>query len=186
MADIQSNVETALKKDMEAKLKKELKKEMKKGSGFVKEFKEFISRGNVIDLAVGVIVGSSFTAIVNSLVNNIITPIITLITGKVSVKDLFVALDGNSYETLEAATEAGAATLSYGLFIQSIIDFIIIAFVVFLMVKGINRVRDIGKKPEEVVEEAPTTKVCPFCKSEINIEATRCPNCTSEIEVNAE
>mgnify|MGYP003532320926 FL=1 len=86
MADIQTNVETALKKDMENKLKKELQKELKKGSGFMNEFKKFISRGNVIDLAVGVIVGSSFTAIVNSLVNNIITPLITLITGKVSVK----------------------------------------------------------------------------------------------------
>ena len=183
MADIQTTVETALKKDMENKWKKELQKEMKKGSGFVKEFKEFISRGNVIDLAVGVIVGSSFTAIVNSLVNNIITPLITLITGKVSVKELFIALDGNSYDSLEAATEAGAATLSYGLFIQSVIDFIIIAFVIFLMVKGINRIRDIGKKPEEApVEEAPTTKVCPFCKSEINIEATRCPNCTSQLK----
>lgn len=183
MADIQSGVEATLRKDMENKLKKELQKEMKKGSGFVKEFKEFISRGNVIDLAVGVIVGSSFTAIVNSLVNNIITPLITLITGKVSVKELFIALDGNSYASLEEATEAGAATLSYGLFIQSVIDFIIIAFVVFLMVKGINKIRDIGKKPEEaLVEEAPTTKECSFCKSEINIEATRCPNCTSQLE----
>ncbi len=169
-----------------SKLEKELKKELKKGRGFMKEFKEFISRGNVIDLAVGVIIGSSFTAIVNSLVNNIITPLITLITGKVSVKELFVALDGNEYESLEAATEAGAATLSYGLFLQAVIDFIIIAFVIFLMVKGINKIRDIGKKEEAPVEKAPTTKICPFCKSEINIEATRCPNCTSEIEVKAE
>ena len=165
-----------------SKFQKEIKNELEKGKGFMNEFKKFISRGNVIDLAVGVIIGSSFTAIVNSLVNNIITPLITLITGKVSVKDLFVALDGNSYESLEAATEAGAATLGYGLFLQAIIDFIIIAFVIFLMVKGINRIRDIGKKEEAPVEEAPTTKVCPFCKSEINIEATRCPNCTSQLE----
>ena len=155
---------------------------MKKGSSFVKEFKEFISRGNVIDLAVGVIIVSSFTAIVNSLVNNIVTPLITLITGKVSVKELFIALDGNSYESLEAATEAGAATLGYGLFLQAIIDFIIIAFVIFLMVKGINRIRDIGKKEEAPVEEAPTTKVCPFCKSEIAIDATKCAHCTSDVE----
>jgi large conductance mechanosensitive channel len=181
MADIQMNVETALKKDMENKLKKELQKEMKKGSSFVKEFKQFISRGNVIDLAVGVIIGSSFTAIVNSLVNNIVTPLITLITGKVSVKELFVALDGKEYESLEAATEAGVATLGYGLFLQAVIDFIIIAFVIFLMVKAINKVRDIGKKPDQPSEEAPTTKECPFCKSEINIEATRCPNCTSQL-----
>ena len=169
-----------------SKLQKELKKDLKKGKGFMKEFKDFISRGNVIDLAVGVIIGSSFTAIVNSLVNNIVTPLITLITGKVSVKELFIALDGNEYESLEAATEAGAATLGYGLFLQAVIDFIIIAFVIFLMVKGINKLRDMGKKPEEAVEEAPTTKACPFCKSEINIEATRCPNCTSQVEVEAE
>lgn len=166
-----------------SKLEKELKNEVEKGKGFMKEFKEFISRGNVIDLAVGVIIGSSFTAIVNSLVNNIVTPLITLITGKVSVKELFIALDGNEYESLEAATEAGVATLGYGLFIQAIIDFIIIAFVIFLMVKGINKLRDMGKKPAEEVEEAPTTKECPFCKSEINIEATRCPACTSQLEV---
>lgn len=163
-----------------SKLEKELKKELKKGKGFMKEFKDFISRGNVIDLAVGVIIGSSFTAIVNSLVNNIVTPLITLITGKVSVKELFIALDGNTYESLEAATEANVPTLGYGLFIQAIIDFIIIGFVIFLMVKCINKIRDIGKKPEP--EAAPTTKVCPFCKSEINIEATRCPNCTSQLE----
>ena len=165
-----------------SKFQKEIKNELEKGKGFMNEFKKFISRGNVIDLAVGVIIGSSFTAIVNSLVNNIITPLITLITGKVSVKDLFVALDGNSYESLEAATEAGAATLGYGLFLQAIIDFIIIAFVIFLMVKGINRIRDIGKKEDAPLEEAPTTKTCPFCKSEINIEATRCPNCTSQLK----
>lgn len=163
-----------------SKLEKELKKELKKGKGFMKEFKDFISRGNVIDLAVGVIIGSSFTAIVNSLVNNIVTPLITLITGKVSVKELFIALDGNTYESLEAATEANVPTLGYGLFIQAIIDFIIIGFVIFLMVKCINKIRAIGKKPEP--EAAPTTKVCPFCKSEINIEATRCPNCTSQLE----
>ena len=101
-------------------------KAVQKTTGFFKEFKDFISKGNVIDLAVGVIIGSSFTAIVNSLVNNIITPLITLLTGKVSVKELFIALDGNEYESLEAATEAGVATLGYGLFIQAIIDFIII------------------------------------------------------------
>jgi large conductance mechanosensitive channel len=166
-----------------SKLEKGFKNEVEKGKGFMKEFKEFISRGNVIDLAVGVIIGSSFTAIVNSLVNNIVTPLITLITGKVSVKELFIALDGNEYDSLEAATEAGVATLGYGLFLQAIIDFIIIAFVIFLMVKGINKLRDMGKKPVEEVEEAPTTKVCPFCKSEVNIEATRCPACTSQLEV---
>lgn len=157
-----------------------MKKE--KGVNFIKEFKDFISKGNVIDLAVGVIIGGAFSGIVTSLVENIITPIITLVTGKVSFTDLFIALDGKEYATLAAATEAGASTVNYGLFIQGVIDFIITAFVIFLLVKGINKIRSIGKKEEEAPAPAPTTKVCPFCKSEINIEATRCPNCTSEVE----
>ncbi len=155
----------------------------KKGIGFLKEFKDFISKGNVIDLAVGVIIGGAFSGIVTNLVTNIITPVITLITGKVAFTDLFVVLGSDvEYATLAAAQEAGASTLNYGLFIQAVIDFIITAFVIFLLVKGINKVRSVGKKEEAPVEEAPTTKVCPFCKSEINIEATRCPNCTSEVE----
>ncbi|MGN0526212.1 MAG: large conductance mechanosensitive channel protein MscL [Acutalibacteraceae bacterium] len=151
----------------------------RKGVGFIKEFKDFISKGNVIDLAVGVIIGGAFSGIVTSLVENIITPIITLVTGKVSFTDLFIALDGNEYATLAAATQAGASTVNYGLFIQGVIDFIITAFVIFLLVKGVNKLRSLGKKVE--TEEAPaTTKICPYCKSEINIEATRCPHCTSE------
>ena len=153
---------------------------MKKGKGFISEFKAFIAKGNVMDLAVGVIIGGAFSAIVTALVENIITPVISLVTGKVSFTDLFVALDGKEYATLAAAQEAGASTLNYGLFIQAVIDFLIIAFVIFLMVKGINKIQSIGKKPEP--EAAPTTKVCPFCKSEIAIEATRCPHCTSELE----
>ncbi len=156
-------------------------KAVQKTSGFFKEFKEFISRGNVIDLAVGVIIGGAFSGIVNNLVTNIVTPAISLLTGKVSFTDLFIALDGGEYVTLAAAQEAGAATINYGLFIQAVIDFLLTAFVIFLLVKGINKLRTIGKK-EEVAEVAPTTKVCPFCKTEINIEATRCPNCTSEVE----
>ncbi len=157
-------------------------KAVQKTTGFFKEFKDFISKGNVIDLAVGVIIGGAFSGIVNNLVTNIVTPAISLLTGKVSFTDLFIALNGEKYDTLAAAQEAGAATLNYGLFIQAVIDFIITAFVIFLLVKGINKIRSLGKKEEEVVEEAPTTKVCPFCKTEINIEATRCPNCTSEVE----
>ncbi len=157
-------------------------KAVQKTTGFFKEFKEFISKGNVIDLAVGVIIGGAFSGIVTNLVTNIITPIISLLTGKVSFTDLFIALDGGEYATLAAAQEAGAATVNYGLFIQAVIDFLVTAFVIFLLVKGINKLRNIGKKEEEVIEAAPTTKVCPFCKTEINIEATRCPNCTSEVE----
>lgn len=148
---------------------------------FLGEFKEFIAKGNVIDLAVGVIIGGAFQSIVKNLVENMITPVISLLTKQVSFTDMFVALDGNEYATLAAAQEAGAATLNYGLFIQAVIDFLITAFVIFLLVKGINKIRNMGKK-EETVEEAPTTKVCPFCKSEIAVDATRCPNCTSEVE----
>ena len=156
-------------------------KTVEKGTGFLKEFKDFISKGNVIDLAVGVIIGGAFSGIVTSLVTNIVTPLISILTGKIAFADLFIALDGNEYATLEAATEAGASTINYGLFIQGVINFLITAFVIFLMVRFINNIRNINKK-EEVVEAVPTTKVCPFCKSEINIEATRCPNCTSEVE----
>lgn len=148
---------------------------------FFGEFKEFIAKGNVIDLAVGVIIGGAFQSIVKNLVENMITPVISLLTKQVSFTDMFVSLDGNEYATLAAAQEAGAATLNYGLFIQAVIDFLITAFVIFLLVKGINKIRNMGKK-EEAVEEAPTTKVCPFCKSEIALDATRCPNCTSEVE----
>ena len=142
--------------------------------GMVKEFKEFIMRGNVMDMAVGVIVGGAFGAIVNSLVNDVIMPVISLATGKVDFSNLFVSLDGTKYATLAEAQEAGGSVFAYGNFIQAVIEFLIIALCIFLMVKGVNKLR----KPEP--EAAPTTKVCPFCKSEIDIEATRCPHCTSE------
>lgn len=141
----------------------------------LKEFKEFINRGNVVDMAVGVIIGGAFGKIVSSLVEDVIMPLIGKITGGGSVANLFVSLDGNNYATIEAAQEAGAATLNYGTFIQSIIDFLIIAFVIFLFVKQINKMK------KEEPEAAPTTKECPFCKTEIAIEATRCPNCTSQL-----
>lgn len=146
---------------------------------FFGEFKKFIAQGNVIDLAVGVIIGGAFSGIVKSLVENIITPAISVLTKNIAFSDLFYALDGNEYTTLAAAQEAGAATINYGLFVQGVIDFIITAFVIFLMVKVINKIRSAGKKEEEPA--APTTKECPFCKSEISIDATRCPHCTSEL-----
>ncbi len=153
----------------------------KKKNGFIGEFKTFVLRGNVVDLAVGVIVGGAFQAIVKSLVDDIVMPVISLFTKGLDFTNLFVQLSGDEkYATVEAAKEAGVAVLSYGNFISAVINFFIMAFVIFLLVKGINKIRDIGHK-EEVVEEAPTTKVCPFCKSEISIEAVKCPNCTSDI-----
>ncbi len=153
---------------------------MAKKTGIMGEFKEFIMRGNVIDLAVGVIIGGAFQAIVNSLVNDIIMPVITLATKGVDFTNWFVALDGGEYATLAAAQEAGASVLSYGNFISAILNFLIMAVVIFLLVKGINKVANLNKKPEP--EAAPTTKICPFCKSEISLDAVKCPHCTSDIK----
>ncbi len=151
----------------------------------MKEFKEFIQKGNAIDLAVGVIIAGAFGAIINSLVADVIMPPIGMALGKVNFTDLYIQLnkaavsipDGTS---LAAAREQGAVVLAYGAFLMTIINFLIVAFFVFLIVKGMNKLRDLGKK-EEVAKE-PTSKVCPFCKSEIHIEASRCPHCTSKLD----
>lgn len=142
----------------------------------LKEFKEFALKGNMIDLAVGVIIGGAFNSLVTSLVDNIIMPALSLITGKIDFTNLFIALDGHSYKTLNAAQQAGAPTINYGLFITGLINFLIMAFVIFMIVKGMNTLR----KPKSN-ETKPTTRICPFCKSEISIEATRCPHCTSHL-----
>ena len=132
---------------------------------FMKEFKEFAMRGNVMDMAVGIIIGAAFTAIVTSLVDDIISPII----------GLFVKVDFNGL-----VATVGGVDIRYGAFIMAVINFLIVAFVIFSIIKALNKAAEIGKKEEE--EAAPTTKVCPYCKSEIAIEATRCPNCTSQLE----
>ena len=155
---------------------------MSKKSGFISEFKEFIMRGNVIDLAVGVIIGAAFQAIIKSLVDDLVMPVISLATNGIDFSNMFISLDGNEYETLAAAQEAGAAVFAYGNFINAVFNFLIMAFVIFVLVRTINKLRDKAAKKEEVVEAAPTTKKCPFCKSEIDIEATKCPNCTSDVE----
>ena len=139
-----------------------------------KEFKEFIMRGNVVDLAVGIIIGAAFGKIITSFVNDIIMPPIGLLLGRVNFADLFINLSGQPYATLAAAKEAGAATINYGLFIITIIDFVIVAFVIFLVVRVVNRLR---RKPEA----APTTKECPHCFTAIPIKASRCPHCTSQL-----
>lgn len=143
----------------------------------LKEFKQFAMRGNVIDLAIGVIIGGAFGKIVTSLVNDIIMPPIGLLLGGVDFNSLFLALDGKKYASLADAQTVGAATINYGVFISTIIDFLIIAFVIFLLVKGINRLQS---KPEPA-PAAPTTKECLHCFTNIPLKATRCPNCTSEL-----
>lgn len=147
----------------------------------LKEFKKFALRGNMIDLAVGMIIGSAFTGIVNSLVNDIIMPVVSIFTGKVDFTNWFISLDGSCYPTLEAAQAAGAATFNYGSFISNVINFIIMAFVVFMFVKLMNKLSH-----KEEAPAAPTTKKCPYCQSEISIEATRCPHCTSDLKAPTE
>ncbi|WP_051656677.1 large conductance mechanosensitive channel protein MscL [Butyrivibrio sp. AE3004] len=154
-------------------------KAIEKSKGFANEFREFIMRGNVMDLAVGVIIGGAFQGIINSLVNDVIMPVISALTGGIDFSNWFISLDGSSYSTLAAAQEAGAATLNYGVFITAVINFLLMALVIFCIVKTLNKMSDKIKKEQE--EEAPTTKICPRCKSEINIEATKCPCCTSDI-----
>lgn len=154
---------------------------MSKSKGFISEFKKFIMRGNVIDLAVGVIIGGAFQTIVNSLVSDIIMPVISLFTGGIDFSNWFIALDGERYSTLAEAQAAGASVLAFGNFISAVLNFLIMAFVIFCLIKVINSIADKTKKKEEVVEEKPTTKICPYCKSDISIEATKCPHCTSDL-----
>ena len=143
----------------------------------LKEFKEFAMRGNVIDLAVGLIIGAAFGTIVKSLVDDILMPPIGLLVGGLDFSNLFVSLSGQEYPSLAAAKEAGAATLNYGLFLNNVLNFLIVAFAVFLLVRQINRL----KRETPVPPPAPTEKPCPYCISTIPLAATRCPNCTSEL-----
>jgi len=143
--------------------------------GIIKEFKEFSIKGNVLDMAIGIIIGTAFGKIVTLLVNDIIMPPLGLVLGKVNFADRYVNLSGQQYESLEAAKAAGAATINYGTFINLVLDFFIVAFVMFLMVKQVNRMK---RKPEP---GPATTKECPFCFSAIPIKATRCPACTSQL-----
>ena len=155
---------------------------MENYKGFLQEFKAFISKGNVVDMAVGVIIGAAFKAIVDSLVKDIIMPLISGVAGGLDFSNWFIALDGNQYETLAAAQEAGAATLNYGVFITAVINFLIMAFVIFMMIKVMSVLMDKRRKPQAATSEAPRTKACRYCKSEIALDAVRCPHCTSNLE----
>lgn len=146
-----------------------------------KEFKEFAMRGNVVDMAVGIIIGGAFGTIVKSLVSDVMMPPIGLLLGGVDFSDLFLTLKEGAtagpYATLAAAQAAGAVTISYGLFMNAVISFLIVAFAVFLLIKGINKLQ----REKEAAPAEPTSKDCPHCFSTIPIKATRCPNCTSEL-----
>jgi large conductance mechanosensitive channel len=143
----------------------------------LKEFKEFAMRGNVLDMAVGIIIGAAFGKIITSFVGDVLMPPLGLLLGKMDFSNLFVNLSGTEYPTLAAAKEAGAATLNYGTFINTIIDFIIVAFAIFLLIRQVNKL----KRQPEVAPAAPTTKDCPYCFSAVALKATRCPHCTSSL-----
>lgn len=142
------------------------------------DFKKFVARGNVMDLAVAVIIGAAFGAIVTSLVNDVIMPPIGLILGHVDFKDLFVPLNGGTYASLSAAKTAGAPVIAYGNFLNTVVNFLIIAFVVFLLVRAVTKLQ---RQPQAAPAAAPTTKDCPYCCTAIPIPAKRCPNCTSQL-----
>ncbi len=145
--------------------------------GMGKEFKDFAMRGNVVDMAVGIIIGGAFGTIVKSLVSDVIMPPIGLLLGGVDFTNLYAVLKGGSYASLADAQAAGAVTINYGVFFNAVISFVIVAFAVFMLIKGLNNM----KRQEEAPPAEPTTKECPFCLTTIAIKATRCPNCTSEL-----
>lgn len=146
-----------------------------------KEFKEFAMKGNIVDMAVGVVIGGAFGKIVSSLVSDIIMPLISLLTGKVDFSNLFITLGSAHYKTLDDAKKAGAATLNYGVFLNNILDFLIIAFSIFIVIKQMSR---LTRKKDTVAEVQVKTKKCKYCYSDIHIDATRCPHCTSLVEEN--
>lgn len=145
----------------------------------LKEFKEFALRGNVMDMAVGIIIGAAFGKIVSSLVGDILMPPIGLLLGKMDFSNLFINLSGTSYASLAEAKAAGAAVISYGAFLNTVIDFLIVAFVIFLLIRQINRLK---RQPEKAAPAAPTTRECTYCLSTVPLKAVRCSHCTSELK----
>ena len=143
----------------------------------LKEFKEFAMRGNVLDLAIGVIIGAAFGAVVTSLVGDIIMPPIGKLMGGLDFKDLFIALNGNTYKSLDEVKKAGVPAIAYGNFINTLVNFLIVSFTVFLLVKQVNRLREPAPAPA-----VPETKECRFCSMNIPVKATRCPQCTSDLK----
>ncbi len=141
----------------------------------IKEFKEFVIKGNVLDMAVGIIIGAAFGKVVTSFVNDVLMPPIGLLLGRVDFGNLFINLSGKSFESLADAKKAGAATLNYGLFFNTAIDFLIVGFAIFILVRQVNRLKRQAPAP------APATRACPFCMTDIPLKATRCPHCTSTL-----
>ncbi len=158
--------------------KKEALKDVEKiGKQTIEDYKKFALKGNVLDLAIGVVLGGAFTNIVNSLVTGIITPFLGILTNKVDLSSLYVSLTGGVFKSLDEAKASGALVLNYGLLLNAILNFVIVSVVLFMIIKNLTRF-----KKKENIEEVKTQKECPYCKSSINVLATRCPNCTSILE----
>lgn len=164
------------KTDISKKINETTKKNTEKTKKALEKYKKFAIKGNAMDLAIGVVLGSAFTNIVNTIVSSTITPLFSMLTSKVQLSNLFITLSGGEYTTLEEASKAGAITLNYGQLIDSVLNFLIVSIVLFIIVSIIKRSTD--KKNEE---EKVTTKTCPYCISTIPIEATRCAHCTSKL-----
>ncbi|MGB4338668.1 MAG: large-conductance mechanosensitive channel protein MscL [Bacillota bacterium] len=153
----------------------------------LKEFRDFAMKGNVVDMAVGVVMGAAFGKIVTSLVNDVLMPPLGMLLGKVDFSNLFLDLSGKGFASLADAKAAGAATVNYGMFLNTLVDFLIVAFALFVLVKWINKARDRAErtaKPVPEVPAEPTTKECPYCLSLVPIKAVRCPHCTSHLTDN--
>ena len=148
----------------------------------LKGFKKFILRGNVVEMAVGIIIGLSFNKIINSFVNDILMPPISLLVGKINFSSLYINLSDRKFANLAEAEAAGVPIIKYGIFINTVIDFLLVAFFLYLVITYYNKLKDIKKKEE--IAAAPDTKQCPYCYSTINIKATRCPFCTTELDIS--
>jgi large conductance mechanosensitive channel len=144
-----------------------------------KEFKEFVMRGNVMDMAVGIIIGGAFGKIISSLVGDILMPPLGLVLGKVDFSNLFLDLSGAGHATLDAARKAGAPTINYGIFVNTVLDFVVVALAIFLMIRQVNRLR---REEAPAPPPPPSTKECPFCLTAVPLKAVRCPACTSELK----
>jgi large conductance mechanosensitive channel len=173
-----------IKKNKEL-LKKQSEKAEKKAKKAIEDYKKFAIKGNVVDLAIGIVIGTAFTNIINTMVSSFITPLLSILTNKVDIGSLFISLSGGKYNTLEEAKAAGAIVINYGALFNAILNFFIVSVLLFIVFKYISKLKTSGEK--DVVEEVkPTTKVCPYCKSTIDINATKCAFCTSKVELVTE
>lgn len=178
---MKKNINKISKEEFESQIKEETKKAKKKMKSAIKDYKSFAMKGNIVDMAIGVVIGSAFTNIVNSLVSTTITPLISMLTNNIDLSTLFISLSGVKYESLEAAKAAGAATWNYGLLLNALLNFFIITVTMFIVVKYLDRIKKKTMKAEQE-EKQVTTKKCKYCLSEIPVEAVKCAYCASDLK----